>query len=390
MHELIMRTCGRRAARTGATLGGIALFFGITPAATAFYEVGDGELFLNLQSSLTYDSNIFARSSQEADWIFQVGPELQFLRQAGLVGVDLRTGIDFGFFADNSELDYESLYSYLDLTYPRAGERRATTTLTLSAREETRTDSTIGARTRSYVYEANGGVRYTVTEKFGTRVRAGYSHVDYRDQERSDIDRYQVRLDGIWVYSPLLEYFGGYRFRYTDVHTLAGEERNNTLDHALIAGLEGEITPKLSGLLEGGYQVRIPEQDTASRREQLTVNGRLNWAVRADTGVFVTAGRDFDTSPERQSLERTDASAGVRQELRQWLQAQALFRYENFRFRRGDNRVDDAYVGQVGLDYDVTTHLFMNVTYSYTVRESTDPEFDYDRHIASVSARWRF
>ncbi len=372
-----------------AACGG-ALFFGCRPSAVAFYEVLEGEVFLNLRSGLTYDSNIFARDSNEQDWIFEISPELQYLRQAGLIAVDMRSGVNFGFFHDNTQLDFQNIYSVLSLSYPRTGARRMTSSLSLSAREQSRTDATIGARTRAYVYEVDAGIRYNFSQKFAGRVRAGYLHRDFRDAERSDIDLYQIRTDGIWRYSPLLEYFLGYRFRYTDTRPTALDDGRDSMDHSLILGAEGQITPKLSGTIEGGYQTRIPEGEFSERREQFTAAAQLDWAIRTGTSLFLSASRDFDTSPNRDSLERTEVATGVSQALRDWLGARATLRYQNLRFGRADDRADDVYTGEAALDYGLTRYFSASTSYSYTIRESTRSDFDYDRHLASVEATLRF
>src|ERR1039458_265787 len=114
----------------------VLLVGGIIPLpARALLKFDDGhdELFATGSLSLAYDSNITASSSGQADMIYSAGAGLEYSRRAGIISVDVSTGLSVSRFGKTTTDDFSDPHLQAELS---TKDDRTTSDLTLSIARE--------------------------------------------------------------------------------------------------------------------------------------------------------------------------------------------------------------------------------------------------------------
>lgn len=355
-------------------------------ADAPFLQPQTSEWSVSADASITYDSNIFANSSEESDWIWGIRPQVEFRRIAGLIGLDAGAGVDIGFFTHNSSYNYQDFFGFLQLSYPQeVSDSRWEWNLLLDARESSSTDQLLSARTNSRIYTAGGDVRYLYSDKTAIRGLANYRYNDMLSAGFTDTDTTDLGVDAVWLYSPKLDFYLGYRYRHTRWKRMATSSAN---DHGVELGVEGELAPKLVGVVSIGYTHRDFNQ--GSSKGMFSAGATLNWAMRQGTTVSLDGRHGFDATETGQSVEASDVTLKVTQEINAKLDVEGSIGYSHYRYSNVAPRNDDLYGIGAAVNYTFTDHVSARFGYTFTHRHSTQSVYTYDRHLVSLSSNFRF
>ncbi len=284
-------------------VGILALFPALAGVLYAITQPGSEEgLSFSNDATAFYDSNIAGNADSDSDIELTYSPTLNFTRRSGLIGMSASLGATFGVFADNDEFDYELFRSNLNLSYPNTPDIPYSLALSGGYNESSEVDTFSGRRREKALANFAGSLRYNVNERWGFRVNGGWTEVDYADAGLPTQTTIVGGVDLVYIYSENLEIFGGYS--YSD--TSAGVDSET---QTFRLRLEGEITPKVTGVLGVGYQIRETEVNDSG---DPYVNLDLSWAVNERFEVVATAGMGFYTTSLGNSGQRISGGlAGV-------------------------------------------------------------------------------
>lgn len=371
--------------------------------AQALLRFNDGrdQIYVTAYVAAGYDSNIFASSGGESDFIISSGAGIEYARKAGLIGVNASLSWDFGSFADNSSEDYVNPSASLEFS---KGSGRTTGSVQLNARRDSRADPTVGLRTDSWNYGVNLNLRYPVIDRYTIAGNIGWSTIDYADSgvAFSDLDTYTLGSDLFYSWRSDRDLLGGYRYRLSEA-----QFDSTSHDHSFYVGVAGRIVSKLSGTARVGlthrtvtYPGSIPDDDD----DGLYVSVSSTWPASQKASFTLTVTQDFNTTSTNFQTRSTSADligqfshtvkfssrANVGAGYVEYLRGYAPGASGPVQGFNGEDRNDHYFTAGVGASYTINKHFTLAADYAYYRNWSDLAAFEFARHSFSVtlSTRW--
>src|SRR5690606_34594674 len=118
---------------------------------------------------------------------------------------------------------------------------------------------------------------YFYSEKTGLRFNVGYRMSDYTSSGYNDVWSYNVGGGVIYRYSPKLLASATYDFSPEKATNLNGASDPSSKNHRFQLGLEGALSPKLSGSIGAGLAHR--DFDEGGSTNAFLLNAALSWAA---------------------------------------------------------------------------------------------------------------
>ena len=182
-------------------------------SAQALMYLGNSAVFLDLETKLTYDSNIFTNNLEEEDFIAMARPTLRYTRNESVFDFETTLGGEFAQFFDMDDQSYEDWFASISLSGPNREGSALTFGLTGEWREETTAREELSTRVEREIKSVAGTVGFSLSDKSSLRLSAGYSDIDYENVLYTDSEDTSGRLDGLWHYSEKLSSYVSYRYR---------------------------------------------------------------------------------------------------------------------------------------------------------------------------------
>jgi hypothetical protein len=352
-----------------------------TNGASALSELGNGTLMMEIQAGIEYDSNIYTNNLEEGDFIVSASPRLSYLQNGGVINLELGLGIEAGEFLHNTEDSYQDRFADFSLS----GLDREGSTLMFSLsggwREQTTASEEVGTRIESDIVHLNGTAELSLSEKAGVRVSAGYLDTDYVNASYADSEDLSARVEGLYHYSEKLSLKAGYRYRDIDYN---GDYVSRTTD-TFIVGAEGDLSAKLSGVLELGYALQDGGLD-----DYFFYSASLNWQMDEKTTFNLSGLRDNSASPTGDNVINTSLTLAAMQSFTEKLSAHAFIGLGQYE-REGENaRKDDIFRLGAGLSNSLSESSSLDLSLSYEKRDSISVQSDYEQVLASVGYSIQF
>lgn len=377
---------GLRISRYWMTAGVALLPFSASNAwALLKFNEGRDQLFINTSVSAGYDSNIFAQNGGEGDIVANGGVSLEYVRHAGMIGVNGQVGWNIGRFASNASEDFSNPMLSLELVKDSG---RTTGSYTLSATRQSQADPNVNQRTDSWSYATGLNWKYPVIERYSLAGAFGYGLIDYVENSAglTDLATYTASGDVYYSYTSQRDILAGYRIRQSDTSTGGG-----TTDHSFTAGVTGKILAKLKGTVRGGYQIR-QDGDTGENYGSTTANASVTWTVNKRFTLTGTLNKDFSTTASESSVDTLSFNLDAQYAIRnRWsLYSGIGVGYSDFINGIDAGRTDKYFTWSTGLSYSLNEHFKASLTYSYFQNWSTRDVSNFDRHsiTLNLSSRW--
>lgn len=363
------------------------LIIALLPAvAGVLYAIGlpeEEEQGLSFDNAVSayYDSNIVGNKDGDSDVEATYSPTLNFTRQAGLIGLSASVGGSFGFFVDHDEFNYQLFRSNLMLDYPNEAGLPYIVTLSGGYNETSDVDTFSGRRLERSVGSVAGSFRYNVNERWGFRVSGNWSDLTYSESGLSSQTSYGAGLDFVYIYSEFLDIFLGYSYRETSA-------RFDSQDQTFRLQMEGELTPKITGTLGLGYQIRETDFDNSG---DPYVNLDLAWAVNERFEVVATGGISFFTTSAGSSGQRTSVGLAGVMALGGDLSASLGVTYQEQDYESfGLDRSDEFLSYRAGLAWQLGLQTSLSASVTYMDVDSTIDRLTYDRLRAGLDFTFTF
>lgn len=361
----------------------VGVFF--VPAAFGFTELARGNLVATASFNAAYDTNIFANSSEVADFTGSFNPGLSYLRDVGSIKSSVKAGVKAFTFADADGQD--SIDPYLDGTFTLDRADKGMASLSLGYARTTEANDLLLTRVESDEYRGSGRMNYFYSEKTGVRVNANYRLSQFNSPGYNDVSSYGLGGGMVYRYSPKLTASATYDFSPEKATNRVGPVSNpSSQNHRFQFGLEGELAPKLSGSTSVGYAYRA--FDNGGSDDTMLLGVDLDWNPVQKSTFSLSASNNFDTTAGAESARVFDVTLSFRQALTDELSAGASLGYENSRIEQKPgpfSRSDEAYNFGLSLAYGINEHWSAGTSLTHRVSQSNLALADYHRTILSFT-----
>jgi hypothetical protein len=346
-------------------------------------ETKYGSVFLDASAEVSYDTNIYANAAEESDVIFKLSPALRYVQQRGLVSLKAESGINLSRYADNDDEDAEDFFFRANLAGPNRDDAATSYALNAGWVESTTADPILGAVTAVATTTLGGTVEYQLTDKTGIRFGGDYANTNFDRAGQGDADNYRARVDALYYYSQKLSLNAGYRYGLIDQEIASAEVDS----HTFAIGATGELTEKVTGNIDGGYQYN----DTFSgidRTYYYSVG--LDWAAREKTTVSLTGSRDIAPSSSLGTATSTTLTTTLAQSLTETISASVFATAGKLELDGINQREHDFYRVGTSVGVELNEYGSVSVGVSYEDRDADTANSTYGRVISYVGLNLSF
>jgi hypothetical protein len=333
-----------------------------------------------------YDDNVFLEpNNEDDDFIFVLSPGLfvpiPFDADSHLFSFDYHS--DFGFFEEFEDQNFDNHYflANLDLNFPKFYVKTYDSFRYTSVRADTEFEDRIPRYENLYSFNIGKEDWY----KWAVEVNADWYFVQYEDEFFEVLDRDDYTVGGTVFYQirPKYSLFADYDhtfIRYDD-----DPSRDGDADR-IQGGLKGEILSKLVGTIRAGFEDRRYEDETQDF-SSFIAGAALVYNFSNSTTFTLTGERS-----NKESVYKTNnfytanfVSLAWNQSLF-WQRLDGRLRgtYQNNDYDElttegavTQERDDDLYGFDVGVEYEIREWLTTGVDYYYLKRDSNFANFDY-------------
>lgn len=347
-----------------------------------------GEVVLRNHVSALYDSNILGRESKESDVLLSYKPTLEFTRDSGIVAMDAEIGGDFGFFTDNSDLNYEDFTSRLGLKFPNDEDYPYEAKLSGSHEEISDLDRFLGERLESNYTAIDAELRYDFTERWAIGLALGWSETSYQrsvvnpeSRRFFDLSSWQAGGRFIYNYSDNLDWSVGYTYTESDAQVSAK-------NHAWVLNVNGQLSPKVQGSLGIGYN---RYESTLGDFSDPHFSADLTWQATDEFAVKLGVRTDYRTTATGEPVRARSADLRLEYSLKGYWLAAVGIGYEDFRFEGGDlTRTDDLWFASASFQRILSPFTSLKLGVRYEDQDSSEGTFSFDRVTAEAGLIFAF
>jgi hypothetical protein len=301
----------------------VSLFLQMGGQMYALFPLIDGRVDITTKIKEQYDSNIGSSPTDPiSDRILTIRPGATYLRDTGLVVLNMDVGLEVGRFYEDQRLNYDNPQGAIGLNYPNQGESKWQISFNSSYMEASSPNPIIGERISSETFTTLGNIRYSIIPIYGIGINVTrstiQSNISPSGTRLSDLDQDTMGALFFYKYSDLLELNLNYRFRDNqitgnpaDVLSLANAAKMSGEDETLSVGAVGQLTSLLTGGIEvGGQRRRLNgfDDDLTS----IFTRTNLKWAVRPDmTSLSLSLTADTTPTPTNDSIKSLNTSLNL-------------------------------------------------------------------------------
>ena len=290
---------------------------------------------LDLSASLTgiYDSRVFGISSNlfnysragnnanipsdeldsEDDFIVKFSPALHLSKKISLLRLTGSAGVEIAQFLKNSDKSYVIPITTLILDF----DETLSKSKRISNNAKIRFDATfdvgqqVGASVLeqdlvSYTYLTTGiNVRYNHSSKFGVGAGTNYTYQWYQKEGSTaprpynDLSTLPLHARAFYIYSEKLDLFTQYTYSRSQSHNAPSSQNlADSVTNSLTLGVNGEISPKLSGTASIGYSHLSFDNALTPSQNSLISSLSLSWKYNQKTSSTLTLDRSFSPSAQ--------------------------------------------------------------------------------------------
>ncbi|MEM7569333.1 MAG: outer membrane beta-barrel protein [Pseudomonadota bacterium] len=366
-------------------------------------RAGGFNVYPRLRTEAAYDSNVFARASDERDdVVITVRPELEVQSDWSVHALGLSAFAESSIYPSIANEDHTDFGIGGSGTY----EISSATQLSVDARyaflHEDRGDIDTAFTADGPISLDRIDIRASLQHRFNRLqlgINAGFDRFDYDDGLLADNsvvdqdfrDRSQVSVEGIARYalSPVFGLYVSGAYKTTDhdfspesVDFVEGVDLERDFDEiAVDGGIAVEITDTLYATLGAGYFSARFTDPSFQNENGVRVRADVLWNVTSLTTLRAGAARETQAaaSPIAPIRVNTSVTFGMDHELLYNFILTADARYQLRDFDPID-RSDKEYAATIGGQYLLNTYARVRLAYNFQQRNSPIGVFDFTRH----------
>ncbi|MGH9461739.1 MAG: outer membrane beta-barrel protein [Vicinamibacteria bacterium] len=236
------------------------------------------------------------------------------------------------------------------------------------------------------------GLTMDLNERLGVALHGGYDFVRFQDEQTVFFDYETIRTGGSFYYrrSPVSSIFGEYVRDITPEPATRPESKSTA--NSVQAGIQGELTPLLTGTVRAGYSWQeFGSGASALEYRGFVASASITRYFSEAASILIEAGRQTNLSNfEDNSYYVTNfGTAQFTGPLRRNLQlvtGGSLYdnRYPLETIEATEPRNDQALAGWVGAAYFFSPLTYFRADYRYERRRSNLDQFQYTNNVLRV------
>eukprot|EP00456_Euglypha_rotunda_P030593 TRINITY_DN23833_c0_g1_i8.p1 TRINITY_DN23833_c0_g1~~TRINITY_DN23833_c0_g1_i8.p1 ORF type:complete len:377 (-),score=92.96 TRINITY_DN23833_c0_g1_i8:80-1210(-) len=357
--------------------------------AAPFMAIGDGaELFVTGGLGVRADDNILLAKNAESDLVFEITPgiDLTFGKNAQVKG-SLTLSDTFTNYSDNSSLNNNLFSGDFTTKYDDGKLKLGFNAGFHELSQNTADVRGIGRLTRRDVFNVGGDTEVEVSQITSISGGISFKHENYKPAGYTDSDELVVPVNFYYRWTPKVDLSVGYRYRDFQVDTLGSD----STDHFINVGARGEFTPKLTGKVAIGLNMRKLDGTVApgtdKSKDDFGFDASLAYALSPKTTLQFGGNRDYGTSPQGQQQKNLTFNGSLTSIISDdWsVNAGASWRSIDY-----GTRTDDYWEFLLGATYIVNSSVRISGGYTYRNYSSDISTSEFKNNVFSISASFRY
>ncbi len=374
-------------------VGGLILALLLPVAAHAGPRLWGWEATFRASASLGYETNVEGNSQGGPDWRYRGGLDIDLRRDRSDAVWQLNFGTDLFQFSseenDNTN-DFRASLRF-DPNQPKFGSRYQGSG-SLQWTRATETDPQLGDRLQRDAVSVNYDGLFSPNAKWSLGASGSYRWQSPRADSAgnySDVANWSLSSTAYYRTSSKLA------FTLSASHTRSSGQGNTAFQSgyesiAVSGGLDGRITPKISGSLSVGWQFRDAETATGTDAAPV-LNAALDWSIDSRTALSLVASSEFSSLVSDQLSESQTVSLSLNRTLGIDVRINASLSYRTSTVERlGLERDDDTFSGQINASYRLNESVSLRALGEWTIQQSSERFYDHDRQTAELGFNFTY
>ena len=363
-----------------------ALVFGSSLyAGEPLLSVGpDIPVFLTAAATARYDDNVLLESANKSsDTIFVLMPGVDLHTTGGVSQAGLTFNEQFIRYASHSDLNSNLASLAGNLAYTGAASKLSAAASYQQMDQSNLSIRSVDQTVRRDLTDASVNGSFGLTAKTSLGLGTSFDRIRYPKVGYQDSDDWSFPVDLYYAVTPKVDLSLGYRYQRTTI----SDADYNSKDHFVNVGTRGDFTPKLSGQIRVGLNQH--RNDIGDSTNQLGLGSTINYILSPKTSIDLTASNDFTHSAFGTSQKTFSVGSNVQFAFTPQWSATGGVSFESTSYLSTQARKDKFWVGNVGLNYALTTNSALQAAYLYR-KNSSNQSVNFNNNVLSLSASIRF
>jgi len=380
-----------------------------------------GKINLSVNAKATYDSNVFSMPTADfnaykttatelkssGDLLLELTPAAHFTKKIKMIVINGTVGARGVYFVRNKDKSFVNPITSLTIDFDETLSKQKRVSNNAKIRFDAVFD--VGQKTEtsvlendltSYAYFSVGlNARYNHSPKFGAGVGTTYTYRDY--QSETGVNYYQdvttLPISGrlFYIYSPKLDFFTEYNYTPTRGGNSDSARAIDAVTHTINFGAQGDLFTKASGSVRIGHTIKNYDHDILSE-SSISLGTDLSWKINQKTGVSINLSRNFEPSPQNNSILTTSSSLALNHRLNEKMSASIFTSWSSSDYTTvssGKLKSASRNMDLITLGASLQKRLSARFTTSGGYTFSTASQSvggDFDRHILYVDLSGRY
>lgn len=347
-------------------------------------------IFPSLQTSVTYDDNVFATNNDEDDdFVFNVSPEVRAESQWSRHSLAATVFGDLGFFASETDSNYQDFGTALTGRLDALRNSRTTGNVLIARLHDDREDpddAGVQDVTQYWQSEARVDHRHEFVRFFIQpslfAARFNYESAGDVSNAERDYNSFGGGFRAGFAVSPRINVFGEVNSDIVRYDDAGDDDDSNGAD--VRAGVEVDVTRLVVGEASLGYAYR--QYDEFENEGGLAGDLAITWTPTQLTTVDFIGNAGFEESTVVFDGDRASGNLStglgvvVNHDLRRNIRLNANVSYIRDDFQ-GTSRTDDTVRLGGGVSYLLNRNLSVDASYRFDTRSSDDNNAEFDRNL---------
>lgn len=377
------------------------------------YRMGQHFFYPSIGVGFRYDSNVFASpSNPQSDIALVVSPGLTVTNvprfQTGFptpFTYELNLDADIYQFRNFETENRTDAQAKLKTRWELAHDFTIDGNFLAARKHDLRGDTALPREAREPIPYTDLRAEGVLTKQFnrlGIELNANVRRLDYEDvlstvtglpldQSARSGSIFSAHIRPFYEFSP--GYRGFVRFRgNTRDYEGAGALNRDSNGYDIRGGLEFAVTPLIRGSAEIGYLSQTYDNPLIAPFDGLSYAAKAQWLVTPLMTIsFLTERSVAETvTPDFEARLDTVYGAQVDYELMRNVILFTGFRIKQEDFRGFATRTDNVTQFSAGADYLMNRHLRATLQYQFQDRDSTLPQYNFDRHLVTFGVKAQY
>ncbi|MBK9991595.1 MAG: outer membrane beta-barrel protein [Verrucomicrobia bacterium] len=363
-------------------------------AKGALWQSTDWAVTGTLDGAVGYDSNLTTSHDGREDFFVVAKPFVTLLRRNSSTDFRVNGGVANTQFINGRQPAQTDLKFDAIFAYPNADNVIPVYRLDGSWQKSTQPNQYLGERVEYKHTTLRSEGYIPLTGKLGLRGTAEYEADDYDKEKLNRNDRSEVFVG--------LAYKRGIRTELsTNIGAANGRSRPNdearveskvrSTEYYITARLLGELTPKITGSVYGGFG-RVRYRGGYENTDYLPVGGAdLTWGFDPRRTLVLAVYSGARYAPDGLAVNSTRAFLSFTHVIiNRWQYIVRAGPTHSVYSRKTRERTDDSWDGGVEFIYRPSERFRVSLSVNYTNQKSGISAYDFDRNVISLGASYHF